>query len=122
MFAAVERLVVSPAEKVPKPLPRPQSHVGRVEFDAPIRPAKEQIAHELLWSMGACLNLGEDAFARGEIDRSAIVWIDEALIPQLAALVCIWHPRNAQLEQGLCEAVGRSRDVDSRAPLRGVLH
>ena len=52
--------------------------------------------------------------ARGEVDRPAVVRVDQAEVPELGALVDVGHARRGQLHQQLAQAVGEAGRRDPR--------
>ena len=88
----------------------------------PLRQSREQLRGRA--------RLGEPARAQLEVDRPAVVRIDQRQIPKLGALIAVGHARGGELEQGLGEAVDGAdpRDLglegqqigDEGAPAHGI--
>lgn len=54
---------------------------------------------------GAVLQLGEQALPDSIVDRPAVVGVDQAVVPELGALVDVGNPGGGQLDQGLGQGV-----------------
>ena len=69
-----------------------QEYLCNKQLERTRRPVAEQ-ALDQRWTIRGGRKLGEECGSLCEIDRSAIVWIDQALIPELSALKRIRHAR-----------------------------
>ena len=54
----------------------------------------------------AVVEAAEQLTALGEIDRAAVVRVDQRVVPQFGALIDVGHPGHGELHQLLTERVG----------------
>src|ERR1700691_2469909 len=93
MPADLERLVVARRETLRKLMPKPEQISRPRELDVAVCP----IAGERL-PIGP-LHLLENISPLGEIDRPAVVGIDQRQIPKLCPLIEVRHARHRRLQR-----------------------
>ena len=82
------------------------------QLDCSVLPSTQQFGAS---SRPCCLkasSIRAPLFPVAEVDRPAIVRIDEAEVPQLAALVDVGDTRRGQLQDRLRQAIQHTRDGD----------
>src|SRR5205085_8547546 len=90
-FADAEWLVIARRKQFGIIAPQSEQAGGDEQFLAPILPCTSQFTAAHIG------NLVEQPLALREIERPAVVGIDQAEIPQLAALIDVRDPRHGQL-------------------------
>src|ERR1700756_5019309 len=80
--------------------PKPEAIAGDVEFDPTILPAGHELPHGRIVT-----NFAQHFLATLEIDGAPIIRVDQAKIPQFAALIEVCYSRRHQLENKLGKAV-----------------
>src|SRR5690606_32576923 len=101
----------------------PECPPGDVELGAPIRQARQQIVRQGL-QVGAFPRTFDQGVEQRatvlEVDRTAVVRVDEVEGPQLVALIDVWYPGAGQFEQGLGEGVQQAGPDDLPVERREV--
>src|ERR1051326_960093 len=101
--ARVERQIIAALKKVSVLATESQPSFGQEQFDSSSGPG----SHQFIW---ACVWQRVEHFTSDiVIDRAAIVRVDQAVIPDLVALINVRHTRRTELQQRLRKRIDRAQ-------------
>jgi hypothetical protein len=120
LAGCAEGMILPAREHVRAGMAQPQAARGDPHLDASVGPVGDHVGEQLAPRVGPrhLVEMSDECIEHplplGEIDRAAVIGIDETQVPQLASLIEVGNAGRGELEHELRQRVDHAHSRDAR--------